>query len=133
MTFLILKAHHELKLIYPKIHCRISRNSPPEFLDAANRGFLSGRNVIAFLNDDALIPAQILAGKSPADARRYVAGGCWEVIDEGFEHSAGANNYFNLARVMDLSIHDSESVERETGDHFRRIDGHGPSRRCTAL
>ncbi len=123
VTFLILKAHHELKLIYPKIHCRISRNSPPEFLDAANRDFLSGRNVIAFLNDDALIPAQILAGKSPADARRYVAGGCWEVIDEGFEHSAGANNYFNLARVMDLSIHDSESVERETGDHFRRIDG----------
>ena len=122
VTFLILKAHHELKLIYPKIHCRISRNSPPDFLDAANRDFLSGRNVIAFLNDDALIPAQIRAGKSPSDAVRYVAGGCWEVIDEGFEHSAGANNYFNLARVMDLSIHDSETVERETGDVFRKID-----------
>ncbi len=122
VTFLILKAHHELKLIYPKIHCRISRNSPREFLDAVNQDFLDGRNVIAFLNDDVLIPAQIRAGKAPADATRFVAGGCWEIIDEGFEHSAGANNYFNLARVMDLSIHDSKIVEQNTGDVFHKID-----------
>ncbi|MBT3287451.1 MAG: hypothetical protein HN380_08895, partial [Victivallales bacterium] len=105
VTLLVLRAHHEQKMLYPKIHCRISKQSSQEFLDAINRDFLSGRNVIAFLNDDGLIPAQVKAGKRLPDARRYVAGGCWEIILEGHEHSAGANCYFNLPRVLDLTIH----------------------------
>ena len=44
VTFMILKAHHELNMLYPKIHCRISKNSPQEFLDAINRDFAAGRN-----------------------------------------------------------------------------------------
>ena len=123
VTFMVLKAHHELKLIYPKIHCRISRNSPPEYLAAINRDFLSGRNVISFLNDDGIIPAQIKAGKRPEDARCYVAGGCWEVIIEGCEHSAGANCYFNLARIMDMSVRKDEKTESETGIVCRNIEG----------
>ena len=105
VTFMVLRAHHELKMLYPKIHCRFTRNSKQEYLDAINRDFLSGRNVIAFLNDDCLIPAQVKAGKRLKDARRYVAGGCWEIMLEGYEHSAGANCYFNLTRIMDMSIH----------------------------
>ena len=105
VTFMVLSAHHELKMVYPKIHCRITRNSKQAFLDAANRDFVSGRNVISFLNDECLIPAQVGADKRVEDARRYVAGGCWEVIVEGCEHSAGANCYFNLPRIVDATIH----------------------------
>ncbi len=123
VTFMVLKAHHELKMLYPKIHCRISQNSPAEYLAAINRDFLSGRNVISFLNDDGIIPAQIKAGKRPEDARCYVAGGCWEVIVEGCEHSAGANCYFNLAKLVDMSIHPDPQLETETGIHCRRLDG----------
>ena len=123
VTFMVLKAHHELKLIYPKIHCRISRNSPKEYLAAINRDFLSGRNVISFLNDDGIIPAQIKAGKRLEDARCYVAGGCWEVIIEGCEHSAGANCYFNLARIVDMSIRRDDKAEHETGIVCRNIEG----------
>ena len=123
VTELILEAHDNLKLIYPKLHCRISVKSSRAYLNAINRTFLSGRNVLSFLNDDAIIPAQQRAGKSLEDARRYVSGGCWEVIIEGSEHSAGANCYFNLPRVLDLSIHDSSKIERETGEHFDSLDG----------
>ena len=105
VTFMVLKAHHELEMLYPKIHCRITRDSNQAFLDAVNRDFVSGRNVISFLNDEGLIPAQVRAGKRVEDARRYVAGGCWEVILEGHEHSAGANCYVNLLRIMDATIH----------------------------
>lgn len=122
VTFMVLQAHHEFKMTYPKIHCRISRNSPPEYLDAINQDFLSGRNVISFLNDDGIIPAQLKAGKRLEDARCYVAGGCWEVIVEGCEHSAGANCYFNLGRIMDMSIHEDPQLEAETGIVCRRLD-----------
>jgi formate C-acetyltransferase len=122
ITFMVLKAHHEHKLIYPKIHCRISRNTKPEFLDAINRDFLSGRNVISFLSDDAVIPAQVKAGKRLEDARGYVAGGCWEIILEGYEHSAGANCYFSLSRIMDLSIHERPELAA-TGVVCAKLDG----------
>ena len=123
VTFLILKAHHEQKMIYPKIHCRITRNTKQDFLDAINRDFLSGRNVISFLNDECIIPAQVKAGKRLEDARRYVAGGCWEIILEGYEHSAGANCYFKIPRIMDMSIHEHPDIEASTGIVCYKIDG----------
>ena len=58
VTLMVLRAHHDLGLIYPKIHCRITRRSSQAILDAANRDFVRGRNVISFLNDECLIPAQ---------------------------------------------------------------------------
>jgi formate C-acetyltransferase len=121
ITFLVLKVHHELKMLYPKIHCRITRNSRQDFLDTINRDFIHGRNVISFLNDEGLIAAQVKAGKKLEDARRYVAGGCWEVMLEGFEHSAGANCYFNLAKIMELSIHEHPKLA-ETGLTCEKID-----------
>lgn len=123
VTLMVLRAHQDLGLLYPKLHCRVSRNSSQAYLDAINQNLLAGRNVLSFLNDDAIIPAQIRAGKRPEDARNYVAGGCWEVIVEGCEHSAGANCYFSLARVMDLSVHPAAEVEAATGDHFEPLDG----------
>ncbi|MCK5805876.1 MAG: pyruvate formate lyase family protein, partial [Lentisphaeria bacterium] len=122
ITFMVLKAHHELGMLYPKIHCRITRNAKQEYLDAINRDFIGGRNVIAFLNDECLIPAQVKAGKRLSDARRYVAGGCWEVILEGYEHSAGANCYLNLLRIMDMSIHEHPELA-VTGVVCDKIDG----------
>ncbi|OGV71938.1 MAG: hypothetical protein A3K19_07515 [Lentisphaerae bacterium RIFOXYB12_FULL_65_16] len=122
VTFMVLDAHHEQRMIYPKIHCRFSKNSRQDYLDAINRDFACGRNVISFLNDDCLIPAQVKAGKKLEDARRYVAGGCWEVMLDGFEHSAGANCYFNLARIMDMSIHEQPELT-STGVVCDKIDG----------
>ena len=121
ITFMILKAHHENGMLYPKINCRITRHTKQDYLDAINRDFLSGRNVISFLNDECIIPAQVKAGKTIEDARRYVAGGCWEIMLEGFEHSAGANCYFNLAKIMDLSIHEQEGIAK-TGIDCDKID-----------
>ena len=119
---MVLKAHHELNMLYPKIHCRFTSHARQEYLDAINRDFVSGRNVIAFLNDECLIQAQVKAGKRLEDARRYVAGGCWEIMLEGHEHSAGANCYFNLPRIMDLSIHDHPELAA-TGVVCDKIDG----------
>ena len=123
LTTLFLRAHREWKLIYPKIHFRYSARTPSEFLQDACTDFLNGRNTISFLNDDTLIPAQVKAGKRPEDAGNYVAGGCWEVILEGCEHSQGANCYVNLARILDLSIHDDPELEAKLGMTFRKLAG----------
>ncbi len=122
LTFMILKAHRELKLIYPKIHCRISSKSSDAYLQEACKNFFIGRNVLDFINDDVIIPAQARAGKDLRDASKYVAGGCWEIMLEHCEHSEGANCYFDLARVMDLTIQSTPEEESALGLHFERPD-----------
>ena len=121
ITFMVLRAHQEQKMLYPKIHCRITSNSNQEYLDAINQDFVSGRNVISFLNDECIIPAQVKVGKRIEDARNYVAGGCWEIMLEGCEHSAGANCYVNLTRIMDMSIHDHPELA-STGVICNKLD-----------
>ncbi|MBP5638841.1 MAG: hypothetical protein J6X55_05160 [Victivallales bacterium] len=122
LTMMLLRLHRELKLIYPKIHCRINGNSTDEYLAEAAQNLLEGRNVLDFINDDVIIPAQVAAGKSLEDARKYVAGGCWEIMLEDSEHSQGANCYFDLARALVLSIQSTHEEEEALGLTFKRLD-----------
>ena len=104
LTRMILDVHHELGLLNPKPNCRFSSDAPQEYLDLMSRQVLQGHNVIAFHNDDALIPALLRHGRSERDARLYVNGGCQETMVEGVEHSAGAFYYFNIPRVLDICL-----------------------------
>ncbi len=122
LTLMILRLHRELNLVYPKLHCRINETATDEYLTEAAHNFLKGRNVLDFINDDVIIPAQMTAGKSLEDARKYVAGGCWEIMLEDSEHSQGANCYFDLARVLDLSIQSTPEEEDALGLCFKRLD-----------
>ncbi|MEN6343808.1 MAG: pyruvate formate lyase family protein [Armatimonadia bacterium] len=125
LTFLFLRAHEQCGLINPKLNCRYSARSRPEYLGEINRQILAGRNVFALFNDDCLIEAQVRAGKRLEDARLYVAGGCHEPILEGFEHSAGTNCYVNLPRILDLSIHRHPELQddlAQIGLPLRKLD-----------
>lgn len=122
LTLMTLRAHRELRLIYPKIHCRINDTTTDEFLNAACSTFLNGENVLDFLNDDLLVKAQVQAGKAPEDAADYVAGGCWEMMLPECEHSEGANCYFDLARALDLTIQSTPDEEQRLGLAFTRPD-----------
>ena len=104
LTRMILELHHELGLLNPKPNCRFSAAAPQEYLDLMSRQVLQGHNVIAFHNDDVLIPALVRHGRDERDARLYVNGGCQETIVEGVEHSAGAFYYLNMPRVLDISL-----------------------------
>lgn len=122
LSAMFLKAHKEHSLIYPKIHCRISENTPEWFLEETAKEFLNGRNVLSYLNDDVIIPAQCMAGKEVEDAANYMAGGCWEIILESAEQSEGAHCYFSLGRVMDLVIQSTAEEEEKLGLRFIRPD-----------
>jgi len=123
VSHMILDAHRELNLLFPKLQLRIAKDTPLEFYESANKHLLAGRNVIAFFNDDCIIPSHVKAGKKLDDARHYSIGACWEGIIEGYEHSAGANCYFNLLRILDISIQDYPDVNNETGIACRKLDG----------
>ena len=102
LTRLFIRVHFALGLMSPKLNCRISASAPQDYLEYVSEFVLKASNNFAFSNDDALVPALVRHGKSLADARRFVNGGCQEPICEGVEHSAGAGYYFNLAKSFEF-------------------------------
>lgn len=104
LTRLVIETHYRHSLSNPKLNCRFSAQSPDAYLTLISETILAGHNHFALLNDDVLIPASVRAGKTPAEARLYVNGGCQESICEGVEHSAGAYYYFCLPRMLDLVL-----------------------------
>ncbi len=110
LTRLFINVHHELGLMNPKPNCRISKNSPQEYLELIAKLNLAGHNNFALMNDDILIPALVRAGKTEREARLYVNGGCQEPITEGVEHSAGAYYWINLPRLLDLCLRPTDET-----------------------
>ena len=112
VTKIVIEAHEELNLTIPKMNCRISENSPKEYLDILSKSLLNGHNVYALYNDSAIIDALMNNGKSLKDARNYVNGGCQETMVEGKEHSAGVYLYFNMPKVLDITVNGVLEDER---------------------
>ena len=100
LTRLFLRTHWEEGLINPKLNCRVDAEAPREYLDLMGEMLAAGHNRFAFLSDDVLIPAARRHGKTDAEARLYVAGGCQETMCEGVEHTAGAFFYYNMPAVF---------------------------------
>ncbi len=104
LSRLVIETHRAHGLTNPKLNVRLAPDAPPDSLRLVAESVLAGHNHFALLNDEVLIPACVRAGKTEAEARLYVNGGCQETICEGVEHSAGAYYYLNMARVLDLTL-----------------------------
>jgi formate C-acetyltransferase len=102
VTRMFLRAHREVRAIYPKLHLRFSSISPEGYLEEISRDFLAGRSVASLINDDSVIPALVNMGVTPEDARCYTNCGCWGIALEGMDSVSGGN-YYHLITILDLS------------------------------
>lgn len=127
LTRLIIDVHAAMNLVNPKLNCRISAGSNPEYIELLAECNLKGHNVFSLENDDVLIPACVKMGKTLEEARLYVNGGCQETIVEGVEHSAGGYYYFNLPRVVDLCLAPLPGADPDTSPYLPSVIGHAKS------
>lgn len=68
LTKIFLKANDEEKIIFPKIKCRFSADSPKEYLDLIDEPVIHGTSTILYHNDDSTIPG--------AYKKRHIRRGC---------------------------------------------------------
>lgn len=87
VTRMIIECFLDLPLCNPKLNARLDSRHPEWYLDLLGKLVLSGKNVLAIFNDEALIPSHTLYGKAPEDARLYVAGGCQEPVLANTEYN----------------------------------------------
>ena len=121
LTKMFLQANTDEKIIFPKIKCRFSKNSPKEYLDMIDEPVIHGTSTILYQNDDATIPALIRSGISEEDARDYIVAGCWGMNENCCGIQDGAN-YTNLLKVFEYQIHNRTDMMKKVGMHFNAID-----------
>lgn len=120
LTMMFLRATEELKIIFPKVKCRYSLNSPKKYLDQINSAILRGTTVVLLQNDDAVIPALIRCGRTMEEARDYLVTGCWGITtyQEKFDHGS----YLNLIKALEIPLHNLEDKMKKTGIRFKAFD-----------
>ena len=122
LTKMFLKATREEKIIFPKIKCRFSKESPNEYLDEINISVLNGTSTVLYQNDDAVIPALISAGRTVAEARDYIVTGCWGMQCNGVEKFDNGT-YVNLLKPFEYSLHKLTDKMEYVGMQFKLLDG----------
>ena len=99
VTDLILRAYLENKFVQPKLNARAGTYSPRAYLEKLAELMQSGLNNLIIQNDDYIVPMFQRMGLSPEDARRYIGGGCQEVVCTNQVHSR-AFFYLNLPQIL---------------------------------
>ncbi|MBR2354248.1 MAG: hypothetical protein IKA76_07105, partial [Clostridia bacterium] len=121
LTELFLRATRDHTVIFPKIKCRFSKDSPKEYLDAVNQSIVSGTTTILLQNDDATIPALLRAGRPIEEARDYVITGCWGIATNQEKYDHGS--YLNLLKSLEYPLHDLQDKMDAVGIRFVSFDG----------
>ena len=84
MTMMILDAKCDTAVTDPKIHLRVSTNTPDEIWKKAAYLNSLGGGFPTYENDDAIIPAFMSYSEYTLEhARDYAASGCWEMTVQG--------------------------------------------------
>ena len=102
MTWLVVETYDELNIYSPKIHIRVSEQTPKEFVKRVLDCIRRGNSSFVFVNDHVAMESLIRVGISPGDARDYVPIGCYEPAVWGVEIGCTGNGGVNLPKAIEL-------------------------------
>ena len=122
LTYLALEAYEELNTPDPKLSVRFRRETPNKLYRRVADLIRRGHNSFVLMNDEVAVDALVKRGKPLEDARYYLPIGCYEPAIEGKEVGCTMNLVVNLAKGVELALHDGmdplsgEQVGPHTGD-----------------
>lgn len=108
ITRFVIEAYMEYRFVNPKLQARFSADAPEEYYKLVGKLAASGTNVLSIFNDEVIIKGETDKGKSLADARLYVSGGCQETVLAGTEFGSRAYCYLNPAKYLLMMIFSEE-------------------------
>ena len=122
LTAMFLDEHLANDCVYPKLHCRISKDDPQEYLRKIGAMLLKNHAVFALFNDDRHIPNFQAMGYPLDRARDYVCTGCWDGNVDSLT-DVDCANYVSVGRILELTLHPDLELQRRLGLRIDPIDG----------
>lgn len=106
LTMMILDAKCEMRVTDPKVHLRVSSQTPEAIWKKAAYLNSLGMGFPTYENDEAIIPAFMSHPEySLEDARDYAASGCWEMTIQGRALNRNMGGVCAL-RMVELALND---------------------------
>ena len=121
LTRMFLDAHIGCRCIYPKLHCRVSPDSPQPYLEHIGRMLCKGHAAFTLFNDWRFIRQFTDDGFAVEDAREYIGCGCWTGYIDSMQ-DVDSSNYISMAKALEMSIHRDPDVERKCRLTFEPLD-----------
>jgi len=122
LTEMFLDLHLACDCVFPKLHCRIAKDSPEPYLRKIGEMLMAGHAVFALFNDDRHVAQFVARGFRPELARDYICAGCWDSYVDSWT-DVDCANYTSPLRILELTIHRDPEVERKCRLKIDPIDG----------
>jgi len=106
LTYLALEAYEELNTPDPKLSVRFLPGTEEGLYRRVADLIRNGHNSFVLMNDVPAVEALVKRGKTLEDARYYLPIGCYEPAVEGKEVGCTMNVTVNLAKGVELALHD---------------------------
>jgi len=121
LTEMFLDAHIGCDCVFPKLHCRMSKDSPEAYLRKIGEMLMAGHAVFALFNDERHIEQFVRLGLPLERARDYVCTGCWDGNVDSWT-DVDCANYMSPLRILELTIYRDPEVERRCRLRIDPID-----------
>ena len=111
VSYLIVDVYDELGIYSPKIHVRVSKDTPESFVKRVLSCIRGGHSSFVFVNDAVAVKALSAVGIEEADAVDYVPIGCYEPAVWGVEIGCTGNGYVNLPKALELALNGGRDLK----------------------
>ncbi|SFD40965.1 glycyl radical glycerol dehydratase DhaB1 [Clostridium uliginosum] len=122
ISYMALEAAVHVKLPQPSLSVRIWNKTPDEFMLRAAELTREGLGLPAYYNDEVIIPSLVARGLTLEDARDYGIIGCVEPQKPGKTEGWHDSAFFNLARIIELTINSGEDNKKQIGPKTQNFD-----------
>ena len=120
LTYLIIEAVLETRLIDPKINLRVDRNTPTDLLELGSELTKCGLGFPQYSNDEVVIPALVKKGYKLEDARDYSVAACWEFIIPGKGMDMVNIAALSFPYAVDKALRDEVATGSFSAESFKR-------------
>ncbi len=115
LTYTAFETYHEMRIVDPKFHLRVSPRTPEKLMKLAAKCIQDGCTGIVLVNNDAQVKMLEQNGKRSEDAENYILIGCYEPAVMGKELNCSGAGSLNLAKPLEQVI---QSETCPDFDHF---------------
>lgn len=113
LSYLIVEAYDACHIYSPKIHVRVSKQTPVNFIKRVLACIRGGNSSFVFANDEVCVP-MLQNYATLSEARSYVPIGCYEPSVFDKELPCTGNGYLNLPKAIELVF--TNGVDHATGE-----------------
>ena len=119
LSYIIVESYMELDIYSPKIHIRVSENTPKDFILLVLSSIRAGKSSFVFANDGAVIKALKGVGIAEEDAKDFTFIGCYEPAVYAHEIGCTGSGHLNGAKMLEYVFTDGfdHNTKQQVGIH----------------